>query len=256
MKVYFSVFKTALQAKFEYRVDFFLGVATSTLLQLSALSFLWVIVHHTPDLAGWKGREIVMLFGLTAAALGLSELFFNHIWMLPSYVVQGDLDRLLVYPAHSLYFLLLSRPELHAFGNLATGSALVFLSAPWGEAPWGFFFLLPIWIFCGCLIYTSALVCFGALSFRFLSPFSHFFFLPQHLLQASRYPLAVYPDILRWMLLVFLPYGTFTTLPADWLFHDKPYWFGLAPVPAALFAVLSAHWFWEKGVRYYESTGS
>ena len=34
---------------------------------------------------------------------------------------MGDLDRLLTYPVNSLYFLLITKPELHAFGNLTTG---------------------------------------------------------------------------------------------------------------------------------------
>ncbi len=35
---------------------------------------------------------------MTAASLGASELLFNHIWMVPYYIVMGDLDRLLTYP--------------------------------------------------------------------------------------------------------------------------------------------------------------
>jgi len=41
--------------------------------------------------------------------------------MLPQYVVAGELDRLLTYPVHTLSFFLVTRPELHAFGNLFTG---------------------------------------------------------------------------------------------------------------------------------------
>jgi ABC-type uncharacterized transport system permease subunit len=35
IKLYLTAFNTALQAKFEYRVDFFVGVLTSCMLQIS-----------------------------------------------------------------------------------------------------------------------------------------------------------------------------------------------------------------------------
>ncbi len=115
-------FNTSLQAKFEYRVDLILGIVTSCMLQLSAWAFILVIFNQTQALNGWSRDQIMLLFGIVAASLGTSELLFNHIWMLPYYVVMGELDRLMTYPVDSLYFLLITKPELHSFGNLLTGS--------------------------------------------------------------------------------------------------------------------------------------
>ena len=47
LRLYALAFNTALQAKFEYRVDFFLGVVTSCMLQLAALAFLFVVSWNT-----------------------------------------------------------------------------------------------------------------------------------------------------------------------------------------------------------------
>src|SRR5690348_6216594 len=124
LNLYYLAFNTALQAKFEYRVDFVLGVVTSCMLQLAALGLLWIVFNQTPALNGWSPEQVVLLFGVAAASLGTSELLFNHIWMLPYYVVMGELDRLMTYPVDSLYFLLVTRPELHAFGNLLSGYSL------------------------------------------------------------------------------------------------------------------------------------
>lgn len=250
-------FNTSLQAKFEYRVDFILGVVTSCMLQLAALAFLWIILHQTQELNGWSREQILLLFGIVAASLGTSELLFNHIWMLPYYVVMGELDRLMTYPVDSLYFLLITRPELHAFGNLLTGFTIASLSLIQLQAPWYDWALLPLFVICGSVIYTSALVIFGSLSFKFISPTSMHFMIPHTLLQATRWPLSIYPGWLQYSLMFLLPYGAFNFLPTSFLFGKdmSPWTVVVAPLAALLF-VWEARLAWRWGVNKYESTGS
>jgi len=255
--VYLAAFQASLQAKFEYRVDLVIGVVTSMLMQGSALSFLLIVLRNTPGLAGWSGPQIVFLFGMTAAALGGSEILFNQIWLLPQYVVAGDLDRLLTYPVRSLLFFLVTRPELHAIGNLITGSLYVTWSLHTLHVPAFVWLMLPVWWLCGTLLSTSALVIVGCLSFRFVGPYSQQLLIPLNLLQATRYPLAVYPGWLKNVLLCVVPYGTFHYLPARFFFgKSASFWgLGLAPVATVALALL-AQGAWNLGLRRYESAGS
>lgn len=257
LQVYWMTFTASLQAKLEYKLDFLIGLVTSTMLQLAALGFLWVVFHQTSTLRGWTQPQVIFLFGLTATALGLSELFFNHIWMLPYYIVMGDLDRLMVYPVRSLPFLLISRPELHSFGNMATGLVLAYASLWKLHMPWVDWILVPLWAVCGSLIYTASLVIFSSLSFRFIGPFSYSLMIPHALLQASRYPLSIYPQWVHYTLLVLVPFGTFNYLPGNWVFGNlvSPWAVFAAPL-AAFGSMAAAQWFWDKGLARYQSTGS
>ena len=255
--VYLEAFKASLQAKFEYRVDLVVGVFTSLMLQGAALSFLFIVLQSTPTLAGWSSHQVVFLFGMTAASLGASEVLFNQVWMLPQYIVAGDLDRLLTYPVRSLLFFLLTRPELHAFGNLLTGAVYVVGSLWTAQVPAYVWLGVPVWWASGTVIYTSALVVFASLSFRFVGPFAQQLLIPLNLLQASRYPLPVYPGWLQKLLLFVIPYGTIHFLPGRVLFGKSTSLWGLGVAPlAALVTVLVAHWAWNSGLRRYESTGS
>ena len=255
--VYLEAFKASLQAKFEYRVDLVVGIVTSMLMQGAALSFLFIVLRNTPTLGGWSGREVVFLFGMTAASLGASEVLFNQIWMLPQYVVAGDLDRLLTYPVHSLFFFLVTRPELHAFGNLLTGFVYVIASLSGLHAPWYFWLLLPVWWACGTVIYTAALVVFASLSFRFVGPYGQQLLIALNLLQATRYPVTMYPAWLRNLLLFVIPYATFHYLPGRVLFSKTSSLWGLGIAPlAAVASALVAQAAWNVGLRQYESTGS
>ncbi len=255
--VYFSAFKASLQAKLEYRVDLVVGMVTSMLMQGAALSFLLIVLRNTTTLGGWNGHEILFLFGMTATCLGGSEILFNQIWLLPQYIIAGDLDRLLTYPVRSLLFFLVTRPELHAFGNLLTGMIYVGLSLGSQHVAWYVWLALPVWWLCGTLLYTSALVVFGCLSFRFIGPFSQHLLIPLNLMQATRYPLGIYPSWLRSILFFVIPYGTFHYLPGRVVFgKTAALWgLGLAPIATALFVVV-AQFAWNAGLRHYESTGS
>jgi ABC-2 type transport system permease protein len=255
--VYLEAFKASLQAKFEYRVDLVVGVITSMLMQGASLSFLLIVLRNTPTLAGWSGSQVVFLFGMTAGCLGASEVLFNQIWLLPQYIIAGDLDRLLTYPVRSLLFFLVTRPELHAFGNLLTGLAYVTASLWLAHAAWYVWLGVPVWWLCGTLIYASVLVVFGCLSFRYVGPFSQQMMIPHNLLQASRYPLAIYPAWLKSLLLFVIPFGSFHYLPGRVLFAKTATLWGLGVAPlAALVLVLIAQAAWNAGLRQYESSGS
>jgi ABC-2 type transport system permease protein len=257
LKIYWATFNASLQAKLEYKVDFILGLVTSTMLQLAALGFLWVVFHQTSNLEGWSQTQVIFLFGLTAMSLGFSELFFNHIWMVPFYIVMGDLDRLMVYPVRSLPFLLISRPELHSFGNVTTGAIFITYSVIQLHLPWQNWVMVPVWVLSGSIIYTSALVAFCSMSFKFVGPYSFSLMIPHSLLQASRYPLGIYPAWVHYILMFLVPYGAFNYLPASWVFGKmgSPLCAFITPV-VAVACYLVAERIWNWGLSQYQSTGS
>ena len=257
LRVYWHAYRASLQAKLEYRADFVIAVVSSMMMQGAALSLLWIVLRTVPTLAGWSPPEVLFLFGMTAACLGGSELFFNQIWTLPLAIVQGDLDRLLTYPVRTLPFFLITRPKLHAFGNLVTGAAYVTTALIWMKASVWFYLATPFYWLCGVLLYTSVLVWFACLSFRFVGPQLSSMMVAHNLLQATRYPLAAYPRWARGLLLVVFPFGTFHYLPASVVFGKHAPWLalGAAPLAVALTATM-AQKAWDLGLERYESTGS
>jgi ABC-2 type transport system permease protein len=257
LSVYLQAYSASLQAKLEYRVDLVIGVVTSVMLQAAGLSLLWIVLRAAPTLDGWTAPQVLYLFGMTAACLGGSELFFNQIWMLPSAIVMGDLDRLLTYPVRALPFFLVTRPELHAIGNVLTGLCYVVASLWWLDAAWYVWLAAPLFWLCGMLVYTAILVWFGCLSFRFLGPHLSSMMVAHNLLQSTRYPLGAYPRWLRLILLVLFPFGVFHYVPGSVFFgHGAPV-LGLLGAPlAALVTTWLAQRAWQLGLERYESTGS
>ena len=256
-RVYFQAYSASLQAKLEYGTDLAIGALSSMMMQAAGLSLLWTLLRALPTLGGWSPPQILYLFGMTAACLGGTELFFNQIWVLPSAIVMGDLDRLLTYPVRALPFYLVTRPELHAIGNLVTGFAYVIGSLIWLHAAWYVWLAAPLFWICGMLIYTSVLIWFACLSFRFIGPQLSSMMIAHNLLQSTRYPLATYPRWARWLLLLVFPFGTFHYLPGSVLFGKGAPLVALVAAPvAALVTLLLAQGAWNLGLRRYDSTGS
>lgn len=250
-------FRTTLQTRLEYRVDLFLGLLGSMGMQAASLGMLWVVLHSKGDLAGWKPAEIGVLFALTAMIQGTSELFFNHVWWTPAYIIRGTFDRLLVYPVRSLPFFLLTCPELHALGNIGGGSALLLLFGhEAGLSPWGLLGV-PLWVACGSLVHTSILVICSSAVIRMKGGQFQLFWLVNTMMQNSRFPVSIYPGAVQGLLLFALPLGVSSFLPVSALTGRLPWsWaVGGPPLAAAVFVWLA--WLaWEAAFRGYESTGS
>jgi len=150
-----------------------------------------------------------------------------------------------------------TRPELHAFGNLLTGLGLTVAALVKMQAPLGLWLLTPLWWGCGSVIYTSLLVMFGCLSFKWIGPFSHQLGILHNLLQATRYPLSAYPRWLGFLLTVCVPVGAFHYWPVRFFLGKTSFApVVLLPPLTALVVAWLAQKVWTWGIAKYESTGS
>jgi ABC-2 type transport system permease protein len=257
LEFYWALYATALKARLEYRVDFLVAVLATLMTQLSGLSFYCVLFQHVPSLGGWPPLGIMFLFAMSAMILGLSDLFLNGIWLLPWYIVWGNLDRLLLYPVRPLNFLLMTRPEMHGLGNLAVGTVLLCSCWVQAELPAWALLLVPVWVSSGALIYNAALVLVSSSLFFMVGHWTEQFNFVHHLLHAARYPTTIYPRWLQLLLLWAFPIALATSIPGEWLFVRGSFWqIALAPPLVAAAATWIAHQVWAVALRSYQSTGS
>jgi ABC-2 type transport system permease protein len=257
LRFYATLYRVALKSRAEYRVDFAVGVFTASVMQLAALSFYWIVFANVRSLGSFTPAGVLFLFGVTAMVLGLSELLLNGIWFVPSYLISGEMDRLLVYPVSSLAFVLVSRPELHSLGNLVSGAVVVALSWHMAPPPAYALLLLPLWVASGAVIYTSLLVVAGCLSFGAIGPWSQHYMIVHHVLNAARYPITIYPRWLQLLMLLAFPIAAATFLPGRWLQGRGTVWLAaVAPLAAALASGGGAAALWQRSIRGYQSTGS
>ena len=256
MRIWRQMFIASILARFEYRMDVFLRIVGACLVQLSALSFLWIVVHQAGDINGWPVRQVLLLMGLVGMGQGLSELLFDNVWRIPFYILRGDLDRLLVYPVRTLPFLMISLPEIHSIGNFGMGAAFTVAALVLNHAGPAVWLMVPVWAVCACLVYTSFLLVAASISFSAVGPGDYLYSL-YHLYHANRYPLSAYPKIMQAFFLFVIPFGTCIFIPAEWVTgRVSGWWWGLLPILVAGLSMAIGVFAWKTGLRRYESAGA
>lgn len=257
LAVYAKSFRAMLSTRLQYRVDFVLALVGSLSFQLSPIATYAVVLHQLPVLDGWDAHQVLFLFGLWAGALGLSELFADHVWTLPDLVLSGQFDRLLVYPVETLPFFLTSDPALHGMANLLVAAALLIYANTALHLAWWVWLLLPFWALCGALIYSSVLVLVSTVMIVMPGKGMDVAWLVQQSSQATRFPLGVFPATVKWLFLALVPLGVYHYLPGLWLFHGGSPWLGLLAPPLCAAACCAVAWrAWGWALTRYESTGS
>lgn len=257
LPIYWTAFKASLLTKLEYRGDFVLSLLGGICFQLGPLLAYGVLRSHAPNLGDWRPEEMLFLFGLWAVCLGLSELFFNNIWNYSEQIIDGSLDRLLVYPVHSLPFYLVCAPSIHALANIAVGITMLTYAGFALDLGPSYWLLLPFWAACGTAIYTGLHIVAATVAMFAPGLGMNLHWLIAQVNWAARYPLHIYPALLRIGLLVLPPLGAYHYLPGLWLFHEGTLWQGLgAPLVAAVGTMAVANACWGAALNRYESTGS
>ena len=257
LRICFKAFKAALQTKLEYRVDMALGMAAAIGFQLATLSMVGVLMNKQQTLGGWDSNGLLLLFGLTALTHGTAELFCNHLWYVPYYVVRGQLDRLMVLPVPTLPYFMVTMPEMHSVGNLAAGSVMVGLALHRLGGAGPALALLPLWVLCGTVVYGGLLTVCAGISFWVMGSQNYHFMVTVSLLRGASYPHSVFPRVVQAILAWVLPFAVVSFIPGQALTGRLPLVAGVGlPLVLAAATGLGGWLAWESGLRRYESTGS
>src|SRR5262245_44274272 len=86
---------TNLKAALALRSAFVIQVVFMALNNLVFFVFWWALMGRVTTIRGWGLGDIQMLFGLVAAAFGLTITFAGGVRHLGRFIDDGDLDSLL-----------------------------------------------------------------------------------------------------------------------------------------------------------------
>ena len=87
-----------------------------------AFLFLWYYFGKTVgELNGWKPMDIFGLYAYSGISYGLITAFFSGIFVLPTYISGGTLDKFLLTPKNILLKVSTSKISTSAFGDLIFG---------------------------------------------------------------------------------------------------------------------------------------
>jgi ABC-2 type transport system permease protein len=261
LKLYWLLISSSMRAKMQYKFDF----VTSTIIQafmgtydyMVTLAILW----RFKTVAGWNIYEVGILYAISKIGWGLYRAFLEEVDRFEGYIVRGEFDSILIRPWPSLFTLISRNFEINRLSFVMQGSVIMAISVrpllatgalTWAEV--GHLGLACLWtalIFCAVGIATSA-AAFVIVRVEELQVFT------QNATQtASLYPLEIYPNWLKYMLLTVIPLSVGNYVPVRYLLDKGGTWFSLAAPPAAAAVTMAvAVKLWHLGETRYHSTGS
>ncbi len=242
----------------EYRLNFFIGSASTAILQAASLATLWVVMRQIPSLNGWNFDEVLLIYGLLTMGESITHMFADNLWTIGwNYIRSGDFDRFLVRPIDPLFHLLADRFCHDGIGNFLTGLVLVGVAMRDLK--------IPLTVAHAAYVLTAVLSGgFIFIALNLITATSAFWITESipvtqivfNMNEFAKYPLSIYNSLIRILLTWLIPYGFVSFYPASFLLgRDIGLMAWLSPLVAIAF-MLVAYRVWLFGLRHYSSTGS
>jgi ABC-2 type transport system permease protein len=253
LRLYLRLVGISMQARLQYRADFFMGAFSVIAMNVMSLSLIGILVYRFEALNGWNIWELFFLYCLW--------LFFWHFWDLEEDLIRGTFDQFLLRPA-SVFIQYIGREVQYiGFADMfvaVVGLVLAYvqLDLHWSLSLW---FFLPIIVISGTVIEMTLNLMVACISFWTgrssiaLDMIMEFNVLVQH------YPVDIFGTWFRVVVTGLIPVAFMNYYPALLLLGkiDKGAapWLGyISPIVAILLAGLTTI-VWHFAMHRYSSSG-
>ena len=242
----------------QYRVEFVAGGIHSGFWTALSLVPLLVLFRARPTVAGWTFEETLVVMGWFAVVKGILEGAVNpSLTAVVEHIRKGTLDFVLLKPADAQFLVSTARFELWRIVDVAGGVALlVYAFHRLGRTPSASALGLALLVLGSAIVILYSLWILVVSAAFFVVKVDNLSFLLLSIYDAARWPVDVFPQLVRVAFTFVIPLAILTTIPAQALLGR----IGLAGVAAtaagaAAFAVL-ARAVWLRSIGRYTSASS
>ena len=258
--LYFSYMKRSFISRMEYKKDTFIAMMGFFIENTASIASIYFIVNSIPSLNGWTIWQVGFLYGFVMIPRGLDHMFTDELWRLAYFRVKnGDLDMYFLRPIPVLFQVLSETFQPDAFGELIVGSVMLVLCGIMSEVNITVTLILLFIVssIFGALIITSLKIITTSFSF-ILKRSGPLVQVVYNFMDYVKYPISIFPQIIRNLLLFVIPFGIFISLPIDTAYFNSynPYLLMLWIIGIAIVFFILSILIWNINERKYESTGN
>lgn len=261
LRLAWLMFLVTVKRRLAYRGDLLLQGLDELCRGLVALALLQVYVHKAPHLAEWTGPQLLFVLGFSMVTVGLFHCLCGNLYALSNtYIIQGNLDRVLLRPYPSFLQICFDRLGIEDLSGVVLGAGVMVTAAlQLPDAHFG-----PLRILLLLLLLASA---FGVVVAVFMAFAATGFWFEDrvgmvppvyNLMEFGRWPTSIYHPALRFLITAVIPFGFVAFYPAS-LFvggGSVPLMYPLLTPVVAVVALLLSTALWRTGIRRYGSAGS
>lgn len=262
LTICFSFWIAAFKGRMQYRANFIIGILMGIVFQCTGFVFIWVVLSRFQSVGGWSLGEIAFLYGLRLVMHALNGFFSGALFNLQWELRQGDFDRYLVRPMAPLLQMISQHPPSSALGDLIGGimlfvAATTLVTVGWTASTIGFLILAIIG---GALIEFALRLLSASLSFRFMASEPALHLVDTIFSEFGNYPLAIFGNVLQFLLTYALPLAFMVYFPAAILLN-RGNELQIHPAFAYASPLVGLIWFglgvlvFQHEMRHYKSAG-
>lgn len=241
----------------QYPADTVIWIISMLVREASGFVGILAIAGVTGGLGSWNLYEICMLFAMCAVIEAAGQAFFDCVWSIDSMIRRGEMDVFLTRPASPFIQMLGQRMHFQAVLSMMVYIGIFVWAAGQDGLQIGGkqVILLAEYVIFGTMINSGIYTIFNSLNFWIVQG-EDIAVLVQTCREFVKYPLQVFPAVIRGFFTFILPLGFVAYYPAMALFGktELPVTLLLPVVAAVVFLLASA--VWRLGIRGYNSTGT
>jgi ABC-2 type transport system permease protein len=242
----------AIRMAFADRANFVLQMA-GMVVNNGSFFLLWILFFAGfRSVGGWQLADVSLLLGLIMTVVGVAGVFLGGYRDLAAAILRGEADTLLTQPKPVLARLLARESFAHAWGDVATGIALL---ATLAEVDAAHLPLVVLAVALGVLVYVSAATTFASLAFWISGARSFARDLTDFMLLLSSYPGSVYSGASKLIVYTLLPAGFVVLAPVE-LVREPTLTHLAITVAAATGYTAVAICMFQLGLRRYQRGGT
>lgn len=240
----------------QYRADFLMMVFFTLFSQGCNLALVGIIYSNIPQVGGWTLWEILMLYGFLLFSEGFVNFFFQGAWKVANMIHEADLDRFLVRPLPAGLQLLTAKIDFDGLNKMIIALAVFALGAGRSQAAW----TMPRILLCvaflaqACVIRVCMIWIASCASFWMAGRRNSLNFFVISLGEMAKYPLPIYPALIRGIFGYVIPYAFVSYYPVGILLGKEGMGLGAACAPLVCAGMLCLSCLvLRRGLKRYES---
>lgn len=258
MRIAALFFITYLKRRLAYRGDLAVQMLDELLRGLVALAMLQIYASKTDRLAGYDADQLLFVLGFALVPIALFHCLCSNLYQLNSrYVLDGNLDRVLLRPYPVFLQICFDRLAIEDLSGAVLGIALMAIAAAripgfdWSPAHLA---LLVLMLLSATGVVVAVFMAFASSGFWFEDRVG---MVPPvyNLMEFGRWPTDLYAPWLKLLITCLIPFSFAGFLPAS-VFVGGAWWPAIAAPAVAIAALLAANLLWRMGLARYNSAGN
>lgn len=260
MSLAFRLILMVIKRRLAYRGDLILAGLDEMMRGAVALAMLQVYVAKTQHIAEWTPAQLLFVLGFSLVPISLFHTFCGNLYSLSStYIIQGNLDRVLLRPYPAFLQICLDRISIEDLSGTVLGLTVMAIAA--AQIPsfnWGplHLALLVVMLLSSFGVVVAVFMGFAATSFWFEDRVG---MVPPvyNLMEFGRWPLSIFHKSLQFLITCIIPFSFVAFLPASFFIGGPDHaWPALATPLVAAASLFIASRLWSVGLRRYHSAGN